>query len=399
MDYTCVAITTLGCRCSRRSRYGNLCTLHYNRNLDLVNQNQQNQNQQNQLQQINQNQQNEIDEKNEIIISLSQENAELLKKLNLVKNSNNTLNNENKSLTNIKLWSENKFTELNNKIINLTESNVNLENKILEIQDEYDKKLKVRVNLLKDEYKNNILDNEKYTKLHESYTKIKSDLNLITRELIGDKIGIKHIEKNNLKFVIKYFLGTEKNIDEFILKFEKDLDNLIDSFVDNKYKYDELWTEKVITNNENYLVNFDKYFIAQNGNKIKINWIKNKNKYIVQIYPDIDHNLFILDEIKNKKKIVTNSIENIELLSQENENFKKYNEEIKKENENLLHLLEIKEKTIKDGQLCNICVNDKINVVFIPCFHGFCCLTCSNKLVDCPICRKKICKKQKIYLS
>lgn len=31
----CVAITTVGNRCTRKIRYGNLCTLHHNRNLGL----------------------------------------------------------------------------------------------------------------------------------------------------------------------------------------------------------------------------------------------------------------------------------------------------------------------------------------------------------------------------
>jgi len=51
-----------------------------------------------------------------------------------------------------------------------------------------------------------------------------------------------------------------------------------------------------------------------------------------------------------------------------------------------------------EDNLCIICCDKKRDIAFIPCGHYICCNKCSNKCNEnCPICRKKIIKKQKIF--
>ena len=54
--------------------------------------------------------------------------------------------------------------------------------------------------------------------------------------------------------------------------------------------------------------------------------------------------------------------------------------------------------TEKVGNLnCIICFDNQIQVVFLPCGHQLACLTCSQKMQTCPICRKEIESKLRTY--
>lgn len=47
---------------------------------------------------------------------------------------------------------------------------------------------------------------------------------------------------------------------------------------------------------------------------------------------------------------------------------------------------------------CIICYSDKRNVLFMNCKHLICCDTCSEKIKNCPICRKTIVEKIKVFV-
>lgn len=56
-------------------------------------------------------------------------------------------------------------------------------------------------------------------------------------------------------------------------------------------------------------------------------------------------------------------------------------------------------KNINDVYLCIICLENIKDILFTPCNHLLVCNKCISKLGDnCPICRKEIEKKIKIYL-
>ncbi|KAK3605776.1 hypothetical protein CHS0354_033981 [Potamilus streckersoni] len=54
---------------------------------------------------------------------------------------------------------------------------------------------------------------------------------------------------------------------------------------------------------------------------------------------------------------------------------------------------------LRDQNVCKICMERKIDLVFLPCGHLMCCQVCGQSLRICPICRAKINGSAKTYLS
>lgn len=55
------------------------------------------------------------------------------------------------------------------------------------------------------------------------------------------------------------------------------------------------------------------------------------------------------------------------------------------------------EKTDVENDKCKICIENKAIIVFVPCGHNRTCYECSEKVIECPFCRKKIENKIKIF--
>jgi len=59
------------------------------------------------------------------------------------------------------------------------------------------------------------------------------------------------------------------------------------------------------------------------------------------------------------------------------------------------------ELTLGEGttnkQTCKICMDEPMNVVFLPCGHYICCVNCALNVVNCPNCREKIRATVKTY--
>lgn len=56
-------------------------------------------------------------------------------------------------------------------------------------------------------------------------------------------------------------------------------------------------------------------------------------------------------------------------------------------------------KEKQEEGLCSICFENELNCVLIPCWHICSCTECANKMPKCPICRRPIEKRQKVYKS
>ena len=55
------------------------------------------------------------------------------------------------------------------------------------------------------------------------------------------------------------------------------------------------------------------------------------------------------------------------------------------------------ETTTLDEIACVACKENKIKIVFLPCKHSCCCISCSNKLISCPMCRRDINNRVEFY--
>jgi baculoviral IAP repeat-containing protein 7/8 len=48
---------------------------------------------------------------------------------------------------------------------------------------------------------------------------------------------------------------------------------------------------------------------------------------------------------------------------------------------------------------CCICLQNVREIAFVPCGHTLCCRACSKKLKECPVCRKRVMRRLKIFFS
>ena len=56
-------------------------------------------------------------------------------------------------------------------------------------------------------------------------------------------------------------------------------------------------------------------------------------------------------------------------------------------------------ETFEFSYECSICMNNSIDVYFIPCSHANVCEECSQKISKCPICMKNIEEKKKLFIN
>ncbi|KAK7503063.1 hypothetical protein BaRGS_00005689 [Batillaria attramentaria] len=63
-------------------------------------------------------------------------------------------------------------------------------------------------------------------------------------------------------------------------------------------------------------------------------------------------------------------------------------EQLQKENESL-----------RDKQLCKICMERDVEVIFYPCKHFVCCAMCGTAVSSCPICRQPIQSVDKVFMA
>ncbi|XP_048240043.1 baculoviral IAP repeat-containing protein 7-like [Haliotis rufescens] len=56
-------------------------------------------------------------------------------------------------------------------------------------------------------------------------------------------------------------------------------------------------------------------------------------------------------------------------------------------------------RQLKEQRQCKICMDEEVNVVFLPCGHLVCCATCAPALRKCPICRANIRGTVRTFMS
>ncbi|XP_039272656.2 baculoviral IAP repeat-containing protein 8-like isoform X1 [Styela clava] len=56
-------------------------------------------------------------------------------------------------------------------------------------------------------------------------------------------------------------------------------------------------------------------------------------------------------------------------------------------------------KQLEEEKKCKICLDEEANVVFVPCGHLSTCVSCAQRVSNCPICRSYVRQKIKTYIS
>jgi hypothetical protein len=54
---------------------------------------------------------------------------------------------------------------------------------------------------------------------------------------------------------------------------------------------------------------------------------------------------------------------------------------------------------LKKLSSCKICLNEKLQIVFLPCRHLVACMVCGNSVKQCPICRRRILATIKVFFA
>ena len=109
--------------------------------------------------------------------------------------------------------------------------------------------------------------------------------------------------------------------------------------------------------------------------------------------------LGFMDMLGKKYENLNTQNQNLELhiqtLNIKIQNFENKNKNLEAQAKNF----ENQAKNLEEARLCKICMEDEICYAFIPCGHQISCENCVTELKNCPICRKKITKCFKTYLS
>ena len=56
-------------------------------------------------------------------------------------------------------------------------------------------------------------------------------------------------------------------------------------------------------------------------------------------------------------------------------------------------------KKLEESRRCKKCFQEDACVVFIPCGHLACCVSCSERIKRCPVCKEVIREKVRSYIS
>lgn len=83
---------------------------------------------------------------------------------------------------------------------------------------------------------------------------------------------------------------------------------------------------------------------------------------------------------------VSEEISNTERVSEATTNTEQVSSADRKSNDRLESIIE-ENKYLKDRQLCKICLDEIVSIVFLPCGHLVSCVDCSHAIRKCPICR------------
>ena len=54
---------------------------------------------------------------------------------------------------------------------------------------------------------------------------------------------------------------------------------------------------------------------------------------------------------------------------------------------------------LQKGDKCTVCIDNTIDILYLPCEHLVCCSQCTNKLNACPLCRGIISKSVKLQYN
>jgi hypothetical protein len=89
-----------------------------------------------------------------------------------------------------------------------------------------------------------------------------------------------------------------------------------------------------------------------------------------------------------------NKRSNLAILADNQASFNHTLKKVKKEKDDVSRSL----SALEDAETCTVCLVEKRGVLFLPCGHLVCCGECSERVDECPMCRKVIRKRKTVFM-
>lgn len=118
--------------------------------------------------------------------------------------------------------------------------------------------------------------------------------------------------------------------------------------------------------------------------------MEEKEKEITAMKEEMEKKDVEMTTVKKKLQLTENMLELAHFLESKTECIMNQKEKDIEKNNFLIEELKDEIQHLSDQTLCSICCEKKIQVVFLPCCHFFCCHSCASVFRNCPMCKQGI---------
>lgn len=118
--------------------------------------------------------------------------------------------------------------------------------------------------------------------------------------------------------------------------------------------------------------------------------MEEKEKEITAMKEEMEKKDVEMTTVKKELQLTENMLELAYFLESETKCIMNQKDKVIEKNNLLINKLNDEIQRLSNQTLCGICYDKKIQVVFLPCRHFFCCHPCASSLPNCPICKAGI---------
>lgn len=118
--------------------------------------------------------------------------------------------------------------------------------------------------------------------------------------------------------------------------------------------------------------------------------MEDKEKEITAMKEEMEKKDVEMTTVKKELQITQNVLEHAYFLELKDKCIINQKDKFIEKNNLLINELKDEIQRLSDLTFCGICYEEKIQVVFLPCRHFFCCHPCASVFRNCPMCKQGI---------
>lgn len=118
--------------------------------------------------------------------------------------------------------------------------------------------------------------------------------------------------------------------------------------------------------------------------------MKKKEKEMTAMKEEMEKKDVEMTTVKKELQLIQNILEGEHFIESKTKCIMNQKDKVIEKNNLLINKLNDEIQRLSYQTLCGICCDKKIQVVFLPCRHFFCCHPCASSLPNCPICKAGI---------